>query len=191
MSEAARTRPRLLLVGILVFIMTTACTNRKMLQIDHAFPGIRDSFARPRGGRVDFAIGPSAEIPDRELKTVRETSTFARAGIDLRWSEKSRVTLSGEYGERGSWSARFGVGFALGSTRPPAPLQVPEPMALTVVKPCRFFCRIFGRRIDRTECSTAPDGLSHSYTDIEIRYRFFRVTGSSVVAENVTAGPCP
>jgi hypothetical protein len=76
--------------------------------------GIRNSIARPSGGRVDFADGPSTEIPKSELDTAHDTSAFVRGGIDLRWSEKGRATLSGAYEERGSWTARLGVGFAVG-----------------------------------------------------------------------------
>ncbi len=154
--------------------------------------GIRDSFARPSGGRIDFASGPSTKIPEHELETVRETSAFARAGIDLRWSEKGRVTLSGEYRERSSWSARFGVGFAIGGTAlPGAPPHGPGPVAMVTVKPCNGWCRFWGGiMVQYSGCMSAPDGQSHINIYIITDYSLGGGIGSVSPSNVPGSGPC-
>jgi len=62
---------------------------------------------------------------------------IARAGIDLRLSENSRVTLSGSYGEQGAWTARLSVGFGIGTAvRRPAPLPGLEGTPSAFAQPC-------------------------------------------------------
>lgn len=142
-----------------------------------------DGIAEIRLGEQPRLYYEFRSAPPASMKTIPvyndvslEDSVAARLGL------RSMSILQGRYDIEPQMGKFGGVVFNLKVD--------PTVMAITVVKPCGWFCRFWGFKVENIGCSTAPDGQSHSDTFITTRYRLWKVRDYSS-SDSVSGGPCP